>query len=177
MTKKKKKNIFNSKAINRVLFAIIGLCVICLILLLFLDNETLTPDYAPGTIDTNAIKEEDGEDKMDVNNGGGAVSLSYSNVVAINKDEKKVQLYFKNPSKSREDILLLLIIEQNDKEIIIAESNLIPAGYAIYELDLKNGSKLQKGGYEGIFRITYYNEETGVKEMVDTEIEVSIEVE
>ena len=177
VTKKLKKNKPNTRKINIILVIGIILCIGALVFLLLWDNQTLTPDYAPGTIDTNAIKEDDSGKKMDVSEGGGAVSLSYSNVVAINLSNKKVQLYFKNPSKSRENIVLQLIIEQNDKETVIAKSDLIPAGYAIYKLDLENNVKLKKGGYDGIFRITYYNEESGAKEIVDTEIEVSIEVE
>lgn len=174
--KKKKRKIVKSKIINTILFGLILICVGLLILLLFLDDKTLTPDYAPGTIDTNAIKEKDDKDKMDISQGGGAVSLSYSNVVAVELEKKCAQLYFKNPSKSREDIMIQVIVLQDDEEIVIAESELIPAGYAIYKLELKEEIYLQKGGYNGKFKITYYNEETGAKEIVDTAIEISIDV-
>jgi len=171
-TKKKKK-------INWIYIILITLIIVCVGLIFILLNKSeqaLTPDYAPGTIDTNAIKEQDSGDKMSVSDGGGAVSLSYSNVVLINSSEKDIKMYFKNPSKSRESIVLELVVTQNDKEYVLAKSDLLPPGYALYNMDLETKLQLPKGGYKGVFRLTYYNEETGVKQIVNTEIEVSIEV-
>lgn len=169
----------NSNKKNIIIYTIlVSLIIICIVIIINLvnKNETaLVPDYAPGTIDTNAIKEQDKGDKMPTNTGG-AVSLSYSNVVLINSKEEKIKMYFKNPSKSRESIILELIITQNDKEYLIAKSDLLPPGYALYNMDLDTTLELAKGGYNGKFRITYYNEETGAKEIINTEIEVSIEV-
>jgi len=175
MVKGKDKN----KKINWMYFVLIGLIIICVVVIVVLINKNknaLTPDYAPGTIDINAIKEETNGDKMDVSNGGGAVNLSYSNVVFIDTKAKTVKLYFKNPSKSRESMVLELVITQNGEEYIITSSDLLPPGYVIYNMDLETSLKLPKGGYDGKFRVTYYNEETGVKQIVNTEIDVSIEV-
>ena len=159
-----------------ILTTLIIVCLVVIILLVFKNDNTLVPDFAPGTIDTNAIKEEDKGDKLQASNGGGAVSLAYSNIVAINNETEEIKMYFKNPSKSRESIVLQLIIKQNDKEYVLAKSDLLPPGYALYKLKLDSNQKLPKGGYKGVFRATYYNEETGTKEIVNTEIEVSIEV-
>ena len=169
----------NKKKINWIYLILIGLIIVCVVVIIVLinkNNSALTPDYAPGTIDTNAIKEQDKGDKINVSNGGGGVSLAYSNIVSINSSKKEVKLYFKNPIQSRESIVLELVVEQNDKEYVLAKSDLLPPGYALYNLDLTSSIKLPKGGYEGKFRLTYYNEETGVKQIVNTEIEVSIEV-
>jgi len=171
---KKEKQKFNW--IYLILTSLIVVCLIVIIVLVFKNDSTLVPDFAPGTIDTNAIKEEDKGGKLPTSNGGGAVSLSYSNIVAIDNLKEEVKLYFKNPSKSRESIVLQVIIKQNDKEYVVAKSDLLPPGYALYNLKLDSNQKLPKGGYKGIFRVTYYNEETGTKEIVNTEIEVSIEV-
>ncbi len=167
------------KKINWIYLLLIGLIAICLIIIVVLLNkneQALTPDYAPGTIDTNAIKEQDTGDKMNVSDGGGAVSLSYSNVVLVDSEKKNIKMYFKNPIQSRESTVLEIVVDQNDKEYILAKSDLLPPGYALYNMNLTSTLKLPKGGYEGKFRLTYYNEETGVKQIVNTEIEVSIEV-
>lgn len=168
-----------TKKFNWIYLLLITLIIICVGVIIFLlgkNEKTLTPDFAPGNIDTNAIKEEDNGNKMNVSNGGGAVSLSYSNIVSINKDKKDIKMYFKNPSKSHESIVLEIIIRQNDDEFVIAKSELLPPGYALYNLKLDSKTELPVGGYKGFFRITYYNEETGAKQIVNTEIEISIEV-
>ena len=41
---------------------------------------------------------------------------------------------------------------------------------------MNSREKIPVGGYNGIFRITYYNENTGEKQIVNTEIDVTIEV-
>lgn len=173
MTKKGTKK---NNWIYIILVLMIVICISIIIFLLIKKEKTLTPDFAPGTIDTNAIKEEDKGEKMTASNGGGAVSLSYSNIVSVNSAKKDIKMYFKNPSKSRESVLLQLVIKQKDEEFVIATSDLLPPGYALYNMKLDSKEKLPAGGYKGIFRITYYNEETGVKQIVNTEIEVSIEV-
>ena len=173
MAKKEKKKV---NWIYIVLIILIVICVGIIIGLLLKNQQTLTPDFAPGNIDTNAIKEKDDGEKLSTNNGGGAVSLSYSNIVSVNTENKDIKMYFKNPSKSRESIVLEIVIKQKDEEYVISKSELLPPGYALYNMKLNKGIKLQKGGYNGIFRTTYYDEETGVKQIVNTEIEISIEV-
>lgn len=174
MTKEKKQK--KIKPIYGVLGLLIILCIVLIVFLIIQNNKTLTPDYAPGTIDENAIKEQDSGKKMDVSSGGGAVSISYSNVASVDTKNKTVKMYFKNPSISRESIVLEIVVTQKDKEYVIAKSDLLPPGYALYKMNLDSKVKLPKGGYKGKFRTTYYNEETGEKEIVNTEIELSIEV-
>ena len=167
------------RKINIVYLILILLIVACLCVIGYLlieKKDTLTPDYAPGTIDTNAIKEKDNEEKMKATDGGGAMSISYSNVVAIDKKNKTIKLYYKNPSKSRASVILELVIIQNDKEYVIGKTDLLPPGYAIYNMKLDTDLNLQAGGYKGLFRITIYDEETGAKQIVNSKIDVSIEV-
>ncbi len=178
MTKEKKEKA-TSKKIMPIYIVLVLLIVVCISLIIYLiaiNRQTLTPDYAPGTIDVNAIKEKDSGEKMSVSQGGGAVSIAYSNIVSVDTKNKKVKLYFKNPSVSRESIVLEVIVLQGEKEYVIAQSDLLPPGYALYNLELTAKTKLPAGGYKGKFRITYYNEETSEKEIINTEIEASIEV-
>ena len=162
--------------LNTILLLLILVCAVVVIVLLIKNNSTLAPDYAPGEIDTNAIKEKDDGKKMDVSDGGGAVSLAYSNVVSIDLKTKKAKLYFKNPSKSRENTVLEVIVKQGNKEVVIAKSDLIPTGYALYELNVDKSARLTTGGYNGFFRVTYFDEKTSEKQIVNTEIEITIDV-
>jgi len=172
----KKNTNKGSKIIYGILILLIIACVVVIIILLDKKEKTLTPDFAPGTIDTDAIKEDDSGKKMDVSSGGGAVSLSYSNVVMIDSSSKQVKMYFKNPGKSRESIVLEIVIEQNGEEYVLAKSDLLPPGYALYKMNLDTDIELPVGGYKGIFRISYYDEESGAKQIVNTKIDVSIEI-
>lgn len=172
--KKERKRKFNIGYLILILLIIICLCVIGY--LLYEKRETLTPDYAPGIIDTNAIIEQDNEKKMDVSSGGGAMSISYSNVVAIDKANKNIKLYYKNPSKSRASVVLELVILSNNKEYVIGKTGLLPPGYALYKMDLDTDLNLPVGGYNGMFKLTIYDEETGEKQIVNSKIDVSIEV-
>ncbi len=175
MAKKKQKKKYI--IIEAILVILIVACIGCYISFGVYKNTLFIPDYAPGTIDINAKKEEDSDPNKKVKDSGGSVSLRFSDVVVVNKKDKKASLYFKNPGTSTENVLLYLIIRQNDKEMVLGESDLIPAGYAIYEMDVDNVASLPVGGYKGILKSVYYNEKTNAREIIDSEIEVSIEVQ
>lgn len=167
------------KTWKKVLFLLLVLISIsCMVGVVYLtSSKELIPDYAPGVLDPNAVPLPDDEEKLAASEGGGAVSLSYSDKVAVDLKKKKVEFYFQNPSKSTQDIVLQVIVEQGDKEIVIAQSQRISAGYALYSLDLKKDAKLASGGYKGKFNVIFYDEETGEKAVVNTNIPITIAVE
>ena len=177
MAKKKKNNNNIYKTATILIIAITLIMVIGSIYLLIKANNTLKPDYAPGVIDKNAVPLPDKDEKMNASEGGGAVSLSYSNKVAINLNTKELTLYFQNPSKSTHNMVLEVAITQNNKEVVIARSDMLPVGYAIYKLKLLDDIKLIEGGYNGKFNIIYYDEVTGEKAAVNTDIPITIAVE
>ena len=59
----------------------------------------------------------------------------------------------------------------------MGSSDLIPAGYAIYEMKLDDLSSIPVGGYDGVLKSIYYNEKTNAREIIDSEINVKIEVQ
>ena len=62
----------------------------------------LAPDYAPVEEESNAQAiEDDSGEKLEAEEGGGAVSLTYSNEVTIDLSDKAASLVFANPGKSR----------------------------------------------------------------------------
>lgn len=135
----------------------------------------LAPDYAPQEEEQHAetIPNDDGE-KMEQPDGGGSVSLSYSREVTIALGEETAKLYFANPGKSNQDIVLQLVVQDQ----VILQSGTLKPGNQVTSLELLNGAAkmLSEGGYEGKFVVLYYHPETGEKAVVNTEIPVSITV-
>ena len=144
--------------------------------LFFRDSgPVLAPDYAPQEEEQHAetIPNDDGE-KMDQPEGGGSVSLSYAREVTVNLSDETVSLYFANPGKSNQDIVLQVVIQGE----VIVQSGTLKPGNQVTSLELLEGTKkiLAAGGYEGQFVVLYYHPETGEKAVVNTEIPVTITV-
>ena len=172
---KKQKNGYKMASI--VIISITLIMAIGSVYFLLKTKNTLKPDYAPGVIDKNAVPLPDDKEKMTASEGGGAVSLSYSNKVSIDLKTKELTLYFQNPSKSTHNMVLEVMVTQNNKEVTIAKSDILPVGYAIYKLKLLDDIKLLQGGYNGKFNIIYYDEVTQEKAAVNTDIPITIAVE
>jgi len=144
--------------------------------LFFRDSgPVLAPDYAPQEMEQNAetIPNDSGE-KMEKPEGGGSVSLTYSNKVTIDLSDKAAALYFANPGKSNQDMVLQIAIQ----DTVILQSGTLKPGQQVKLLNLLEGAEkqLSTGGYEGKFVVLYYDQESGEKAMVNTEIPVTINV-
>ena len=140
------------------------------------DNKViLNPDYSPQKQEQNAetIPNETG-DKMEPPEGGGAVSLTYSNEVKIDISDKAAAVYFANPGKSNQDMVLQVVIQ----DTVILQSGTLKPGNQVKLLNLLEGAEkmLQPGGYEGKFVVLYYDPISGEKSMVNTEIPITINV-
>ena len=140
------------------------------------DNKViLNPDYAPQKQEQNAetIPNDTG-DKMAPPEGGGAVSLTYSNEVKIDISDKAAAVYFANPGKSNQDMVLQIVIQ----DTVILQSGTLKPGNQVKLLNLLEGAEkmLQPGGYEGKFVVLYYDPISGEKSMVNTEIPITINV-
>ena len=160
-------------AIVILLVILIVLTVVMISVILRKKPNTLAPDYAPQEVEQNAqqMSEEDNE-KLDQQDGGGAVSLSYSKDVSIKLDKSIASLYFANPNKSNQDMILQIFIQDS----LAAQSGLMPPGYEINEMDLSKDISLSEGLYEGKFIVSYYQRDSGEKAMINTEIPLTIEV-
>ena len=145
--------------------------------LFFRDSgPTLAPDYAPQEMEQHAetIPDDNTDEKMDKPEGGGSVSLTYSNKVTIDLSDKAAALYFANPGKSNQDMVLQISIQDT---IILQSGTLVP-GQQVKLLDLLKDAEqmLSPGGYEGKFIVLYYDQTSGEKAMVNTEIPITINV-
>lgn len=138
-------------------------------------GPTLAPDYAPQETERHAetIPDDSGE-KMEKPEGGGSVSLTYSNKVTVDLSDKMASVYFANPGKSNQDMVIQISIQ----DTVILQSGTLKPGQQVKLLDLLEGSEklLQPGGYTGKFIVLYYDQDSGEKAMVNTEIPVTINV-
>ena len=166
-----------SRLLNSLLLLITAAAVATTVWAVFFrePETTLTPDYAPQETEPNAeaIPNDSGE-KMESEKGGGSVSLTYSNQVEIDLGEEAALLFFANPGKSNQSIVLQIVIQD---EVIVQSGALMP-GNQVKQLDLLSGAaaKLSPGGYDGLFVILYYDQVTGEKAVVNTEIPIHITV-
>ena len=69
-----------------------------------------------------AIEDDSGE-KLEAEEGGGAVSLTYSNEVTIDLSDKAASLVFANPGKSVQDMVVQIVI---DDTVIVQSGTLKP---------------------------------------------------
>ena len=112
---------------------------------------------------------------MESDKGGGSVSLSYSDKITIDLSDGQATLMFANPGKSNQDMVLQIVI----RDTVIVQSGTLSPGNRVTTLDLLPGAekRLVPGGYDGKFAVFYYDEKTGEKAMVNTEIPISITIE
>lgn len=138
-------------------------------------EPVLAPDYAPQEEEEYAedIPGDEGG-KLESPEGGGSVSLTYSTEVSIDLGKKKAALHFGNPGKSNQDMVLQIVIQDN----VVVQSGTLKPGKQVDSLDLLADAedKLVAGTYDGRLNILYYDQETGEKAIVNTEIPVTIEV-
>lgn len=162
-----------------LILLLLGICAVCIGIavwaLFFRETTVLAPDHAPEKEEVHAetIPGDSGE-KMEQPEGGGAVSLTYSREVAIDLGEKRASLYFANPGKSNQDMLVQIVIQ----DTVIVQSGTLKPGNQVKELDLLSGAdkQLTEGIYEGKFNVLYYDPDSGEKAMVNTEIPITITV-
>ncbi len=144
--------------------------------LFFRQAPALVPDYAPRQQEQHAEDIGDsGEEKLTQSKGGGAVSLTYTTQVTISLADGQASLYFANPSRSNQDIVLQIVVQ----DVVLAQSGTISPGKQVTTLDLLEGAadQLSAGGYNGEFVVLYYQPDTHEKTIVNTQIPVNITVQ
>ena len=140
------------------------------------DVGPLAPDYAPVKKEEHAENiENDDDTKMEAEEGGGAVGMIYSDQVTVDLSEKTATLFFGNPGKSLQDMVLQIVIRD---EIIVQSGTIVP-GKQVRTLDLLPGKEklLAEGAYDAKFVAYYYDTETGERAMLNTEILITVTVQ
>lgn len=160
-----------------VLLAVTAIAIaVTLWALFFRDTQpVLAPDYAPQQEERNAETiPNDSDEKLEQPQGGGSVSLTYSREVSIDLSEEKASLVFANPGKSNQDMVPQILVQDE----VILQSGTLKPGNQVTTLELLDGAarQLTAGGYKGKFVVFYYDQSTGEKAVVNTEIPISITV-
>ena len=134
-------------------------------------DRPLPPDFAPeDEIHAQEIPNDSGE-KNDAADGGGKVSLTYSNEVTMDLSEGIASLLFANPKRSSHDIILQIAVQ----DTVVVQSGLLKAGTQVKTLELlPEAERLTAGGYHGSFFVFYYDPTTGEQAVVNTEIPIHI---
>ena len=172
----KKGHIDNGRLLVVILlFMIVAVFCITVWEIVFRTPYTLAPDFVPKEAEQYAetIPGDTGTPTKS-EEGGGSVTLAYSNEVTIDLSEETAELYFANPGKSNHDILLQVVIQN---EVIIQSNTLMP-GYEVKQLKLLPDAsrKLSSGEYSGNFLVLYYDLDLGEKAIVNTQIPIRITV-
>ena len=140
------------------------------------EPKPLSPDYPPQETEAHmeTIPGDSGE-KMESEQGGGSVSLTYTRDITVDLSEEHATLFCANPGKSNQDMMIQIIIQ----DVLICQSGRLTPGHQVATLDLLEGTaaRLSAGVYEGKFNILYYHPETHEKAVVNTEIPVTITVQ
>lgn len=140
----------------------------------------LEPDYPKVDNEENLIPMPgtDGE-KLEASKNGGAVAISYSDNVIYDRAAGQLTLAYGNPSVSTQSVILQVIVFGPDgSEYLVAESGVVPPGYRVETLKAaeKQSVSFSEGVYSGIFRLLFYNAETGERAIVNTEIPIKLMV-
>lgn len=137
-------------------------------------TPVLAPDYAPQEEDKNAIDLNDKDtEKLEQSEGGGAVTLSFTKEIVVDLATKTAAISFDNPARSNQNMLLQLEI----KGVVVAQTGLLRPGRGVRRLDLFDNAVLSPGVYNGKYKVYYYQDDTGEKTIVNTEIPLKITVQ
>ena len=129
------------------------------------------PEQAPAIDPNAAVIEDDNTEKMQSEEGGGAVSLTYSLGTSLSLSTGEISLRFDNPNASNQNVALTFYVLNGSERVKIAESGQLVPGTRLSALQfIQNSAVLAEGEYEGLFLVSFYDESTGEKARVETEI-------
>lgn len=152
-------------------FAGIIVCLSAVIACLLVDRKAV-PDYNPIEPDKN-LETIMGDDPIELkpqSENGGAVSISYGKEMHIDLSDGVARLYFANPKRSMQSVVLTLDIHG----VEVARSGAIPPGSRLEVLKLNDAAKyLSQGEYECKLKLSYYDKDTAELSVVTTDLHVT----
>ena len=173
----------NSNLLFKLILIILLIIIIILLLLRSCDapqeGPVLEPDFELVEQDQQAQTipgETEPAEKPQVEQGGGSMTLIYSDQVSVNLATGKVGLFYQNPSDSSHSIVVQILITRGEEKYLVAQSGGIAPGYMVTELTMEEDLKLSAGIYEGLIRLLFFDPDTGERAVVDTNIPADITV-
>lgn len=130
------------------------------------EDPNIIVDDGSGDID------DGGEEKPDIEEGGGSVSMIYTLEAELNLETSEISMYFKNPSNSSHDVVLELYIMNGEEPIYVSTSGRIPAGTGLYTMTFDpSKASLAIGSYNAQYRVLYYDAGSGERALVESVID------
>ncbi len=125
---------------------------------------TVAPEKDPG-----AIKLPDDTPPAE---GSGTLSLSYILKAKVSESTGEIGMYVSNPAKSNKNIVIQLFVKRHDGDLLLSSSGLIPRAHSLTSMtaDKDALALLKKGEYEGYFKISCYDAESGKRELIEPQI-------
>lgn len=168
----KKRKILTAALFILLALLLIGIIIICILLNINKNKEPdkIVPDYPPQETDENqSPMENDPGGTLETSEGGAGVNLTYTAVAKADLSEGKVKLYYANPSKSTQDMVVTLVAVKSNT--VICRSQRITAGNQVRELPLDEKAKelLSAGEYEAKYVVGCYDPKTNEKAIVELE--------
>lgn len=130
------------------------------------DENIFLPDYPPQETDVNqSPMQDDPGGTLETSSGGAGVNLTYQSVAIADLSDGRVSLYYANPAKSTQDMVISLVVNGN----IVCRSQRITPGNQITSLPLEEDIKdlLAVGGYNAEYIVGCYDPATGEKAVVE----------
>ena len=164
-----------------VLLALIAVTSVLIVQLLMNPKPpvVINPDHPLPDIDPEIehLPPSDDDEKVD-SNGGGFVSIVYTKDAVVSLATNKATIFYQNPNKSNHSVVIELYLVSGDAEYFLGRTGLIPAGSAIYEIDVsERDANVRAGIYTGLYRLFYYDPITGERAALSsdvTEIQISV---
>lgn len=165
---------FSRQTVVMIFLSIVTVASLCVTgWAVFLRPTPKLTDYAPAELEPNAVPYTDDLDtgKLTASSGGGAVSISYTKRVTVNRAEGTATLDYANPSSSVNYVALqLVLVDSAGREAVLGQSGMLKPGTKLETLALTDTS-CQPGSYGGKFVLTFYDPETGEKAILNTVVE------
>lgn len=100
----------------------------------------------------------------------GSSEVSYKKYIRVNRSKGIVKFLYKQGEKTSHSAIIQLILKNEDREVLLAQSGILYPGNKITRLNLNDGaaSDLSAGNYKGIIRVYVNNgDETNKKIRAD----------
>ncbi len=151
------------------LLVLILLVVLLLLMLHGVESKKVEPKV---NIDPNAaLIEGDDSERVESEEGGGSVTMTYSLEASMSLSSNEIEIYFLNPNSSNHDAQVSMYVLDGDREIKIAESGRITPGHGLNKLTFNSDSAtLSVGKYDCKYVVTLYDSDGGDKALISPEI-------
>lgn len=136
------------------------------------DIDDSTIKAIPTSPEHNETSDVDDSGSLEEEEGQGSAVVICMQKVTIHTKSGTVDLFYQNPHESKASVMLELYANGS----LIASSEKIPSGYELDTLKLSCKLVANEGSYDGKLKILFFDDSTGERVNVDSEINILISV-